>query len=230
MGIYVLIDGKNGSPLALIDGPTLTVKRTAGASALASSYLSRPDAERLLMVGTGALAPQLIVAHAAVRPICNVLIWGRNPEKAQRLAKRMNRRDFRVDWTDNLEEAVRGAHIISCATLSKEPLVRGEWLQPGQHVDLVGAFRPDMRETDDSAMQRARVFVDTRAGATKEGGDIVQAVESGALSLDDIAGDLFEITRGERSGRRYYDQITLFKSVGTAVEDLAAAQLVFERT
>jgi ornithine cyclodeaminase len=230
MGIYVLIDGKNGSPLALIDGPTLTVKRTAGASALASSYLSRPDAERLLMVGTGALAPQLIVAHAAVRPICNVLIWGRNPEKAQRLAKRMNRRDFRVDWTDNLEEAARGAHIISCATLSKEPLVRGEWLQPGQHVDLVGAFRPDMRETDDSAMQRARVFVDTRAGATKEGGDIVQAVESGALSLDDIAGDLFEITRGERSGRRYYDQITLFKSVGTAVEDLAAAQLVFERT
>jgi ornithine cyclodeaminase len=229
MGIYVLIDGKNGSPLALIDGPTLTVKRTAGASALASSYLSRPDAERLLMVGTGALAPQLITAHAAVRPICNVLIWGRNPEKAQRLAKRMNRRNFRVDWTDNLEEAARGAHIISCATLSKEPLIRGEWLQPGQHIDLVGAFKPDMRETDDSAMQRSRVFVDTRAGATKEGGDIVQAVASGALSLDDIAGDLFEITRGERSGRRFYDQITLFKSVGTAVEDLAAAQLVCER-
>ncbi len=229
MGIYVLIDGKNGSPLALIDGPTLTVKRTAGASALASSYLSRPDAERLLMVGTGALAPQLITAHAAVRPICNVLIWGRNPEKAQRLAKRMTRRDFRVDWTDDLEEAARGAHIISCATLSKEPLIRGEWLQPGQHIDLVGAFRPEMRETDDSAMQRARVFVDTRAGATKEGGDIVQAVAAGALSLDDIAGDLFEMTRGERSGRRYYDQITLFKSVGTAIEDLAAAQLVFER-
>jgi ornithine cyclodeaminase len=229
MGIYVLIDGKNGSPLALIDGPTLTVKRTAGASALASSYLSRPDAERLLMVGTGALAPQLITAHAAVRPICNVLIWGRNPEKAQRLAKRMNRRNFRVDWTDNLEEAARGAHIISCATLSKEPLIRGEWLQPGQHIDLVGAFKPDMRETDDSAMQRSRVFVDTRAGATKEGGDIVRAVASGALSLDDIAGDLFEITRGERSGRRFYDQITLFKSVGTAVEDLAAAQLVCER-
>jgi len=229
MGIYVLVDGKNGSPLALIDGPTLTVKRTAAASALASSYLARPDAERLLMVGTGALAPQLIVAHAAVRPICNVLIWGRNPEKAKRLAKNMNRRDFRVDWTDNLEEAARGAHIISCATLSKAPLIHGDWLQPGQHVDLVGAFRPDMRETDDAVMRRARVFVDTRAGATKEGGDIVQAVDSGALSLDDIAGDLLELTRGERSGRRFYDQITLFKSVGTAVEDLAAAQLVCER-
>jgi len=229
MGIYILVDGKTGSPLALIDGPTLTVKRTAAASALASSYLSRPDAERLLMVGTGALAPQLIVAHAAVRPICNVLIWGRTPERAQRLAKRMNRRDFRVDWTDDLEAAARGAHIISCATLSKEPLIHGDWLQPGQHLDLVGAFRPDMRETDDTAMRRARVFVDTRAGATKEGGDIVRAVDSGALSLDDIAGDLFELTRGERSGRRFYDQITLFKSVGTAIEDLAAAQLVTER-
>jgi ornithine cyclodeaminase len=229
MGIYVLLDGRTGSPQALIDGPKLTVKRTAAASALAASYLARNDAERLLMVGTGALAPELIMAHASVRPICNVLIWGRNPEKAEKLARRMNRRDFKVDWTDDLEEAARGAHIISCATLSKEPLIRGEWLQPGQHIDLVGAFRPDMRETDDAVMRRARVFVDTRAGATKEGGDIVQAVESDALSLDDIAGDLFEITRGERSGRRYYDQVTLFKSVGTAIEDLAAAQLVCER-
>jgi ornithine cyclodeaminase len=229
MGIYILLDGKTGSPLALIDGPKLTVKRTAGASALASSYLSRPDSERLLMVGTGALAPELIMAHAAVRPICNVLIWGRNPQKAEKLAKRLNRRDFRVDSTDDLEEAARGAHVISCATLSKEPLIRGDWLQPGTHVDLVGAFRPDMRESDDEALRRARVFVDTRAGASKEGGDIVQAVESGALAPDDIAGDLPELTRGDRSGRRYYDQITLFKSVGTAIEDLAAAQLVYER-
>ena len=144
-----------------------------------------------------------------MRPICNVLIWGRDPQKAEKLAKRLNRRDFRVDWTDDLEAAVRGAHIITCATLSKEPLIRGDWLQPGQHVDLVGAFRPDMRETDDAVMRRVRVFVDTRAGATKEGGDIVQAVESGALAPDDIAGDLFEMTRGERSGRRFYDQITL---------------------
>ncbi len=229
MGIYVLLDGKTGSPRALIDGPKLTVKRTAAASALASGYLSRPDAERLLMVGTGALAPELIMAHAAVRPICNVLIWGRHPEKAERLAKRLTRRDFRVDWTDDLQAAVRGAHIISCATLASEPLIRGAWLQPGQHLDLVGAFRPDMRETDDAVMQRARVFVDTRAGATQEGGDIVQAIAAGVLSPDDIAGDLFEMTRGERSGRRYYDQITVFKSVGTAIEDLAAAQLVQER-
>lgn len=229
MGIYVLLDGKTGSPLALIDGPTLTVKRTAAASALASNYLSRPDSERLLMIGTGAMAPELITAHAAVRPICNVLIWGRDRDKAEKLARRLNRRDFRVEATDDLEAAARGAHIISCATLSHQPLIHGDWLQPGQHVDLVGAFRPDMRESDDRVMERARVFVDTRAGALSEAGDIILAIDAGALGRDDIAGDLVELTRGERSGRRYYDQITAFKSVGTAIEDLAAAQLVYER-
>ena len=229
MGAYLLLDGLTGSPLAMIDGPTLTVKRTAAASALASSYLSRPDCERLLMIGTGALAPQLIMAHAAVRPICNVLIWGRHPEKAARLAKSLNRRDFRVEYTTDLEAAVNGADIISCATLSDDPLVLGKWLRPGQHLDLVGAFKPSMRESDDDAVRRARVFVDTREGACKEAGDIVQAIASGALADGDIAADLPEMTRGARAGRRFYDQITLFKSVGTAIEDLAAAQLTVER-
>jgi alanine dehydrogenase len=229
MGAYLLLDGTSGAPLALIDGPMLTVKRTAAASALASSYLSRPDCERLLMVGTGSLAPYLITAHASVRPICNVLIWGRSPDKAKRLAKRLDRPNFRVAATEDLEAAVRGAHVVSCATLSKDPLVKGEWLQPGQHLDLVGAFRPDMRESDDAAIRRARVFVDTREGALTEAGDIVQPIESGVLDAADVAGDLFELTRGERAGRRFYDQITLFKSVGTALEDLAAAELAAER-
>ena len=229
MGAYLLIDGRNGQPQALIDGPSLTVKRTAAASALASSYLSRPDCERLLMVGTGALAPYLVSAHAAVRPICNVLIWGRSKDKAAALAKRLTRRDFKVEATDDLEAAARGAHVISCATLSRTPLIRGAWLSPGQHLDLVGAFTPEMRESDDEAVRRARVFVDTREGACAEGGDIVQPIQSGQLDPGDIAGDLFDMTRGERGARRYYDQITLFKSVGTALEDLAAAQLAFER-
>ena len=229
MGAYLLLDAKSGAPIALIDGPMLTVKRTAAASALASSYLSRPDCERFLMIGTGSLAPYLIMAHASVRPICNVLIWGRSPDKAARLAKRLDRPDFRVAATDDLEAAARGAHVISCATLSKDPLVRGDWLQPGQHLDLVGAFRPDMRESDDTAIRRARVFVDTRDGALAEAGDIVQPIESGVLDPDDVAGDLFDLTRGERAGRRFYDQITLFKSVGTALEDLAAAELAAEQ-
>ena len=229
MGSYLLLDAKTGAPIALIDGPTLTVKRTAAASALASSYLSRPDCERLLMVGTGSLAPYLILAHAAVRPICNVLIWGRSPDKAARLAKRLDRPDFRVAATEDLEAAVRGAQVVSCATLTQDPLIRGDWLQPGQHLDLVGAFRPDMREADDAAVRRARVFVDTREGAFAEAGDIVQPIASGVLDPDDVAGDLFDLTRGERAGRRFYDQITLFKSVGTALEDLAAAELAAER-
>jgi alanine dehydrogenase len=229
MGAYLLLDGRTGEPLALLDGPALTLKRTAAASALAASYLARPDSERLLMVGTGALAPYLVKAHASVRPIHDVLIWGRTPEKAARLAKLLNRGDFRVDHTSELEAAARIAHVISCATLSTAPLIKGDWLQPGQHLDLVGGFTPQMREADDEAIRRSRIFVDTRDGACKEAGDIVQPMESGVLDPDDIAGDLFDLSRGERAGRRFHDQITLFKSVGTALEDLCAAQLAVER-
>lgn len=229
MGAYLLIDGRNGSPSALIDGPMLTLRRTAAASALASAYLSRPDSARLLMVGTGALAPHLVAAHAAVRPIRDVLIWGRTPAKAQRLAKSIKLKSVRIEATEDLEGAVRGADIVSCATLSSEPLVQGAWLSDGQHLDLVGAFRPDMRETDAEVFRRARIFVDTREGALAEGGDLVQAIQAGALEPEDVAADLFELTRGERAGRRFYDQITLFKSTGSALEDLAAAQLTVER-
>jgi ornithine cyclodeaminase len=229
MGAYLLLDGETGAPLAMIDGPMLTARRTAAASALAADYLARRDCERLLMVGTGTLAPHLIQAHAAVRPIRDVLVWGRREDKAATLAKRLNRGDLRVQHTTDLEDAARGADIICCATLSAEPLIAGAWLQKGQHLDLVGGFRPDMRETDDTAIRRARVFVDTRAGACTEAGDIVQPLETGVLAPGDIAADLFELTRGERDGRSSHDQITLFKSVGTAIEDLAAAQLTIER-
>lgn len=228
MGTYVLLDANTGQMKAVIDGPALTARRTAAASALAASYLARPDAARLLMVGTGALAPQLVQAHAAIRPIRDVLIWGRNLAKAEEVASGLRRRGLSVAATRDLEGAVRGAHIISCATLSQEPLIHGEWLPEGAHLDLVGGFTPDMREADDAAVTRARVFVDTREGACHEAGDIVQPLQSGVLRADDIAGDLFDLTRGERAGRRYYDQITLFKSVGTALEDLAAAELAVE--
>ena len=228
LGAYLLLDGKTGRPLALLDAPALTARRTAAASALAASYLARPDCERLLMVGTGALASHLIEAHASVRPIVNVLVWGRNPEKAARLAQRLTRRSLKVAATTDLANAVRGAHIICCATLSEAPLIQGHWLPLGVHLDLVGGFRPEMREADDDCIRRARVFVDTRAGALKEAGDIVQPMQAGILREDDIAGDLFDLARGSRAGRRYHDQITLFKSVGTAIEDLAGARLALE--
>lgn len=228
MGGYLLLDGKSGKPLALLDAPALTARRTAAASALAASYLARPDCERLLMVGTGNLAAHLIEAHASVRPIVNVLVWGRSPEKAAKLAQRLTRRQLKVAATTDLANAVRGAHIICCATLSERPLIEGHWLPLGVHLDLVGGFKPEMREVDDDCIRRARVFVDTRAGALSEAGDIVQPMRAGVLAEDDIAGDLFDLARGSRAGRRYHDQITLFKSVGTAIEDLAGARLALE--
>jgi alanine dehydrogenase len=228
MGAYLLLDGTTGVPIAMMDGPALTIRRTAAASALAASYLARADAERLLIVGTGALAPHLVEAHARVRPIRNVLIWGRDKDKATKLAHRLDRRTLKVAATDDLAGAVRGAHVISCATLSKQPLIKGEWLPLGVHLDLVGGFTPEMREADDDCISRARVFVDTRTGACKEAGDITQPLANGRLVEDDIAGDLFDLARGSRAGRRFYDQITLFKSVGTALEDLAAAKLVVD--
>lgn len=229
MGTYLLMAGDSGEPLAALDGQALTLRRTAAASALAASYLAREDAVRMTMIGAGALAPRLIAAHAAVRPIRDVVIWNRTPDTARRLAAELDRPDLRVTATGDREDAVRSADIVCAATLSAEPLVRGAWLQPGTHVDLVGAYNPRMRESDDEAVRRARVYVDTRAGALKEAGDIAQAVASGALREADIAGDLADLCHGRVDGRRSAEEITLFKSVGTAIEDLAAAVLVWQR-
>lgn len=226
MGIYTLLDGTTGQPLALIDGRMLTLRRTAAASALAASYLAREDASHHLMVGTGALAPHLIQAHAVARPIRRISVWGRNLEAARRLARSLQAKGLAVDATADLEAAARAADIVTTATLSSEPVVKGAWLKPGAHLDLVGAYTPKMRETDDDSVRRGRVYVDTRAGATKEAGDIVQPLASGVLK--EVVGDLFELTRGQVGGRASAGEITVFKSVGTALEDLAAAQLAIE--
>lgn len=229
-GIYVLMSGKSGEPLAILDGQALTVWRTAAASALAARYLAREDSRRLLMVGAGAMAPYLIRAHASVRPIEEVLVWNRSPQKARDLVSALPKRSFHLSATEDLEGAVRGADVISCATISGEALIKGAWLAPGTHLDFVGAFKPDLRESDAAVWRRARAFVDTRAGALTEAGDILQAIDEGALGKDDIAADLYELCRGDKAGRRFYNQITAFKSVGTALEDLIAAEHVFIRS
>ncbi|MCG6858260.1 MAG: ornithine cyclodeaminase family protein [Salaquimonas sp.] len=225
---YVLMSAANGEMLAMIDGGELTARRTAAASALASDYLARKDAGHLLVVGTGRLALNLVEAHAAVRPIRWVTIWGRSREKAEAVAERAAAAGFEAEAADDLEAAVRVADIVSCATLSSDPLVKGAWLKEGAHLDLVGAFTPTMRESDDEAMRRASVFVDTRAGATKEAGDIVLAMQSGALKESDIVAELAELTRGRHKGRASDSEITVFKSVGAALEDLAGAVLAYE--
>ncbi|AWU94678.1 ornithine cyclodeaminase family protein [Azospirillum ramasamyi] len=228
-GVYLLADGKTGVPQALLESSAALARRSgAAASALAASYLARPDAERLLVVGTGSLALELVEAHAAVRTIRHVLVWGRDLQKAKRLAARFHRPKFRIEATSDLEGAVRGADIVACATAAREPLIHGDWLRPGQHLDLLGGVTPEMREADDGCIRRSRVFVDCRNRTPVEAGDISQPLASGLLTADDIAGDLFDLGRGERAGRRFYDQITLFKSVGTALADLCAAQMAVE--
>jgi alanine dehydrogenase len=228
-GIYLLFDGLTGVPKVLMEGTTLTVRRTAAASALAASFCARKDAAVHLMVGAGALSRPLIEAHRAAHPIRKTLLWARKPEQAEAKAATLRAANIQVEVAPDLEAAARTADIISCATLSSEPLIRGAWLKPGAHLDLVGAYTPELRESDDDAVKRATLFCDTLGGALKEGGDLVQPLKAGVIRETDLAADLVDLCKGKHPGRRSDEEITLFKSVGTAVEDLAAAKLMLER-
>jgi ornithine cyclodeaminase len=227
-GSYLLLDGTSGVPLATMDGARLTVWRTAAASALAARSLVRQDAQNMLMVGAGALAPFLIRAHLAVRPYRQIKLWNHRFGRAAALAAELAAQGLPVSAVEDLEAAVRQADLVSCATLSVDPLIKGDWLQAGTHVDCVGAFRPSMRETDDAVIARATLFCDTRAGALKEAGDLAQPMASGLITEASIAADLFDLAAKRHRGRRNGEEITLFKSVGTAIEDLAAAIAVWE--
>lgn len=228
MGTYLLMDGATGVPHAAMDGARLTLWRTAAASALAASYLARADADTLLVCGAGALAPFLIRAHLSVRPITRVLLWNHRPGKAAALAADLQQQGLPVSAVDDLEAAVREADIVSCATLAKAPFLQGVWLKPGTHLDLVGAFNLTMREVNDAALTRASLFIDTSA-ALSEGGDIAIGIAGGVIKADDVKADLAALCAGQHKGRTSPDEITLFKSVGAALEDLAAAQLVWSR-
>jgi ornithine cyclodeaminase len=226
-GNYLLMSGDTGETLALIDGTALTAWRTAAASALAARYLAREDASHLVMIGAGALSSYLVRAHCAVRPIERVTLWNRTRSRAVATAFALSMSGVEPVIADDLEAAVRDADIVSCATLSPKPLIRGAWLKKGTHVDLVGAYLPTTREADDAAIRRARVFVDSRATAPKGSGDIAIPLKKKTLALKDIQGDLYELCRGKKKGRKRRDEITLFKSTGLAIEDLAAAMLVW---
>lgn len=226
-GIYVLFSGTTGQPLAVMDGSVLTARRTAATSALAARYLSRTDSRCLTIFGTGRLAPMLAQAHCNVRPIDRILIVGRDPAKAEALAVSLSTTLGRpVSAAADPATACAEADIISCATLSTEPLVRGAWLRPGTHVDLVGAFKPSMRECDAETVRRAQVFIDTPGGSRAEAGDLLQAEREGAFAWSDVQADLAALAHGAHRGRGDAAAITLFKSVGAAIEDLAAARLV----
>ncbi|GAB4514446.1 MAG: ornithine cyclodeaminase family protein [Roseibium sp.] len=225
---YLLSDGRTGEMLALVDGGELTARRTAAASALAARHLARADARHLVIVGTGRVAENLIAAHSAVRPIERVTVWGRSKEKSAAFVEAHAAKvPAGMEVAESLEGALADADIVSAATLSTEPLIKGVYVKPGTHVDLVGAFKPSMRESDDELVRKASVFVDTRDGCLSEGGDIVQPLKAGVITPQDVRADLYELCRGEHPGRRSDEEITLFKSVGAALEDLAGARLAY---
>lgn len=228
MGNYLLMDGSTGAPIAIMDAGELTARRTAAASALASSYLSRKDSEKLLIVGSGRLAGYLGFAHGAVRDLQEIKVWARNSAKAEKIVEMYRDAGEVAEISENLEEAARWADIISCATMSSEPLILGKWLQPGVHVDLIGGFKPTLRETDDEVIIRSHVFVDTREGALAEAGDLLIPINNGVFSSGEIKGELSELCSNRHPGRKAEDEITLFKSVGASLEDLAAAIQCYE--
>ena len=225
---YFLMNANNGKPIAIMDGTELTLRRTACASALAADYLAKKNADTLLMVGTGNLAPHMIKAHCVVRDYSRILIWGRNEEKAERLALSLDIKDKEVVAKKDLKEASNVADVISCATLSQRPLIMGDWIKPGQHLDLVGAFTPDMAEADSKAIAMSKIVVDTYEGALSESGELINALKEGRIEKKHILSDLRQLVMEEKNIRNDSNDITLFKSVGTALEDLAAAELVID--
>ena len=228
-GTYLYMDGHKGTIRAILDAKALTAKRTAATSALAASYLAREDASVLLMIGTGALSRNLIKAHAHIRPITKVYIWGRDYKKANEIALDLALDPFDIIAVKDYIPYLGMADIISCATLSKTPLVFGQHLVEGQHIDLVGAYKKDMREADDEAIIRSTIFLDTFQGGLKESGDIVIPIQKGVLDEKDIKADLFDLCSAVKKGRESEKEITFFKSVGHASEDLIAAKYYFEQ-
>lgn len=227
--IYLLLDRFSGIVRAVIEGEALTLRRTAAVSLLAARHLARADARNALVIGTGKLAPYMAHAQARARKLERLWVWGRRGEGAQSVAQRLRDEGLPAQAVDDLEGAVRDADVISCATTSTLPIVRGAWVAPGAHLDLVGGFRRGMREADDEAIARSRIVVDTYAGALAEAADILEPIERGAISRASIVAELAELLREPGRGRTCATDVTTFKSVGTAVADLAAAELLLQR-
>ena len=224
---YLLFDGADGHLLAVLDGDELTARRTASVSALAADRLSRSDSTRLLVVGSGRLATTLPEAYSEIRRLEMIEIWGRSEAAADRVAAELVGIGLPARRSGDLADSIRSADIVSCVTGSTDPLVHGADLRPGVHLDLVGSFRADMRESDDDAVEMASLFVDTVAGAVKSG-DLARPLADGVITAESILGDLRALVTGEHAGRVSDDEITIFKSAGFALADLAAARLAFD--
>lgn len=222
-GVVVTFDAGTGRPLMVADGAAMTFRKTAADSALGARMLAKRDAKTLLVVGAGGLAPHMVEAHRAATPSINkVIIWNRTHSRAVDLARKLRGQDVEVQASESLKDSVHEADVISCVTMSEEPLIKNDWLKPGSHVDLVGAYLPSMREADDKLMMAGRIFVDSRHGM-EGAGDLCQPVDNGLLSWGDINADLFELAKEENQGRRSPDEVTVFKNVGGGHLDLFTA-------
>ncbi len=227
--VYTLFDANTGEPLVQMDGKVLTNKRTAAASALASQYLSKKESKKLLLMGNGALCPELINAHASVRPIENVKIWGRNIGNVKKVINENNWGNLNVSILKNIEKDIAEADIISCATSSVSPIVFGKHISPGTHIDLVGSYKRDMREADDELIKKASIYIDNNS-AKHECGDIFIPLKNKTINEGFIKGSLENLATRKINGRKSREEITVFKSVGFALEDLAAAEYLFHKT
>lgn len=224
---FQLFDSQTGKPLAILEGNTITSRRTAAAAALGASFLARKDSSVLLVVGAGRVASLVPEAMKAVLPIKKVIIWNYVAEQAVDLAKSLREQGFDAVASEDLESAVRSADVVTCATLSEKPMIKAEWLKPNGHLDLIGSFTPVMKETYPECFANATVFVDTEEAPTKSG-DLLEAFKAGTLRKENIAGTLQQLCRNEKPGRQSNEGRTVYKAVGTALEDLAAAVLVYK--
>ncbi|MEG0921136.1 MAG: ornithine cyclodeaminase family protein [Comamonas sp.] len=225
--VFILYSATTGQPLSVLDGDVITSRRTAAASALAARWLARPDAKNLMVVGAGRVASLLPGAYRCVRDIETVHVWDIHPDAAAAMVERLRAQGVDAHHATDLEQGVRQADIITCATLSTAPLIQGDWLQPGAHLDLIGGFTPTMRESDDACFARGTVFVDT-SEALMKAGDILDPIASGAWAKEQLAATLEDLCRNVHPGRRSADEITVYKAVGTALEDVAAASLAYD--
>ena len=226
--IYAWVDGRTGITEAVLDGEAMIFRKTSADSALGADILARADASTLLMVGAGGLAPYLVRAHLSVRPsIDTILVWNHRAENAGRLVELLAREDIAASVAADLDEAVSRADIVSCATRATEPLIRGECLQAGAHVDLVGSFTPEMREANDAVLTRCTIFVDHRQ-TTERSGEFLGPFERGVITADDVSADLFELCQGKHPGRKSTEQLTMMKNGGGSYFDYFVARYLMQ--
>ena len=228
-GLVVLFDGERGSPIAMMDAASITAIRTAAVSGVATKLLARKGATSVAILGAGVQARTHADAMLAARPFERVVLWARSRDKAERLAGELAKRHGATfEIASDVQSAVARADVVCTVTASREPVLRGEWVRPGTHVNAVGASLKTTRELDTGFVRRSRIFVDRRESALNEAGDLLIPIQEGAITADAIVGELGELLTGKVKGRRDDGETTLFKSLGLAIEDLACARFLYD--